>query len=154
MQAMKAVIFWIVILVSAFLLWQVVRSDTSASREPEISYSEFMTRITNGQVSKVTISGSQVRGFDTKAGNFRVIAPPDQSLMISALQQHAVEIWFKDQAAQGWPNWILNLAPLILLAALWFFMIRQLQARSRRSGPGFGGPAPPDSQSSSAGFGS
>jgi cell division protease FtsH len=141
MQAMKALIFWCVILVSAFLLWQVVRSGSSVPRQPEISYSEFMTRIANGEVSKVTIAGSQVRAVDIKTGDFRVTAPPDQSPMLASLQQHGVEIWFRDQAAQGWPNWLLNLALLVLLAALWFFMIRQMQTRSRKAVDGSGFPS-------------
>jgi cell division protease FtsH len=148
MQAMKSVIFWLVIFVSAFLLWQVVRARSSAPTEPEISYSEFLARIANGQVSKVIITASEVRAHDPTGNGFRVIAPPNQTAMLEALQQHGVEIWFKEQSAQGWPGWILNFAPLVLLAALWFFMIRQMQAGSRRAGAGFGAPNPTDSQGS------
>jgi cell division protease FtsH len=125
----KTAIFWATITVSAFLLWQVVKSGGSAQAVPEISYSEFLGRVANGQVSKVTIGGSVVRGADAKGGSFRVIAPSNQSSMLEVLQQHGVEIWFKETPEQGWPNWILNLAPLVLLAALWFFMIRQMQRR-------------------------
>jgi len=49
--------------------------------------------------------------------------------MLDALQQHGVDVWFKETTEQGWPSWILNLAPLVLLAGLWFFMIRQVQNR-------------------------
>lgn len=140
MPSMRAVLFWIVIVVCAFLLWQSVKTGNSAPAEPEISYSDFLARIANGQVSKVTIAGSEVRGHDAKGNGFRVIGPPNQDAMLETLQQHGVEIWFKQQPAQGWPSWILNLAPLILLAALWFFMIRQMQIRSRRMGAGGGAP--------------
>jgi cell division protease FtsH len=131
----KTVIFWVVIAVSAFLLWQVVRGGGSAQATPEMSYSEFLGRVASGQVSKVTIAGSVVHGSDAKGGRFRVIAPSNQSAMLDLLQQHGAEIWFKETPEQGWPNWILNLAPLILLAALWFFMIRQMQRR-RSAGEG------------------
>jgi cell division protease FtsH len=80
--------------------------------------------------------GSVVRGSGASGSDFRVIVPPNQSAMLDALNQHGVEIWFRETSEQGWPNWILNLAPLILLAALWFFMIRQMQKRnSASSGP-------------------
>lgn len=127
----KTVIFWAVIVVTAFLLWQVVRSGGPAQAVPEISYSEFLGRVTDGhgQVSKVTIAGSVVHGSDAKGGSFRVIAPSNQAAMLEVLQQHGVEIWFKETPEQNWPNWMLNLAPLVLLAALWFFMIRQMQRR-------------------------
>lgn len=142
MPSMRAVLFWIVIVISAFLLWQSVRTGSSAPGEPEISYSDFLARIASGQVSKVTIAGSEVRGRDAKGNGFRVIGPPNQTAMLETLQQHGVEIWFKEQPPQGWPSWILNLAPLILLAALWFFMIRQMQIRSRRMGAAAGPPNP------------
>jgi cell division protease FtsH len=131
----KTVLFWAVITVSAFLLWQVVRSGGSAQEVPEIIYSEFLGRVANGQVSKVTIAGSVLHGSDAKGGSFRVIAPSNQSAMLEVLQQHGAEIWFKETPEQSWPSWMLNLAPLVLLAALWFFMIRQMQRR-RQVGEG------------------
>jgi|SRR5271165_603852 len=131
-RVIKAVVFWLVIAGSAFVLWQTVKSPGSARAVPEISYSEFLTRVAGGQVSRVTIAGSVVQGSDAKGGIFRVIAPANQTAMLEALQEHGVDIWFQEKPEQGWPNWILNVAPLILLAALWFFMIRQMQ--KRRSG--------------------
>jgi len=125
----KTVVFWAVIVVSAFLLWQVVKAGPDNQRAPEISYSEFLARIASGQVSKVTIAGSVVHGFDAKGVSFLVYAPYNSSAMLEALQQHGVEIWFKGAPEQGWSTWIANLAPLILLAGLWFFMIRQMQRR-------------------------
>jgi cell division protease FtsH len=132
MNTAKTALFWLVIVVSAFLLWQVVKTGGTAQAVPEISYTEFFARVANGQVGKVTIAGSVVHGSDAKGGNFRVIAPSNQAAMVDALQQHGVEIWFKEASEQSWPNWILNLLPLVLLGALWFFMIRQMQRR--RSG--------------------
>lgn len=129
MNAGKTALFWLVIGVSALLLWQVVKTGNTAQAVPEISYSDFSARVASGQVSKVTIAGSVVRGYDAKGGSFRVIVPSNQSAVLEALQQHGVEIWFRETTEQGWPSWILNLAPLVLLGALWFFMIRQMQRR-------------------------
>ena len=128
-KTIKTLIFWATIFVSAFLLWQVVRAGNGAAQLPEISYSSFLSQVADGKVSKVTIAGSVVRGYDSNGGSFRVIAPPNQSAMLETLQQHGVEIWFRESREQGWPGWVLNLAPLVLLAALWFFMIRQIQRR-------------------------
>jgi len=141
-SVVKTILFWTVIVVSAFLLWQVVRTGGTAQAVPEISYSEFLARVASGQVSKVTIAGSVVRGSGAKGGSFRVIAPSNQTAMLDALQQHGVDIWFKETAEHVWPNWVLNLAPLILLAALWFFMVRQIQRR-RSGGDGPSAYTPP-----------
>jgi len=128
-SVLKTVVFWMVIVVSAFLLWQTVKVNPDERRVSEISYSRFVSQVADGQISRVTIEGRVIRGYDTKGGSFRVIAPSSQSDMLADLQQHGVEIWFKEPSEQNWPNWILNLMPLVLLAALWFFMIRQMQKR-------------------------
>jgi cell division protease FtsH len=142
-SVIKTAIFWLVITVSALLLWQVVRSGSSAqSVVPEISYSDFLARVASGQVNRVTIAGSVIRGSGANGSNFRVIVPSNQSAWLDALQQHGVEIWFKETTEQGWPNWILNLAPLILLAAVWFFIMRQMQGR-RSVGEGPSSLTPP-----------
>jgi len=93
MNATKTATFWLVIVVSSFLLWQVVRSQ-SAQAIPEISYSDFLARVASGQVSKVSIAGTVVRGSGANGGSFRVIVPLNQSEVLDALQQHGVEIWF------------------------------------------------------------
>ena len=142
MNAGKTALFWLVIGVSALLLWQVVKTGNTAQAVTEISYSDFSARVASGQVSKVTIAGSVVRGYDAKGGSFRVIVPSNQSAVLEALQQHGVEIWFRETTEQGWPSWILNLAPLVLLGALWFFMIRQMQRR-RSAGDGPSSYTPP-----------
>jgi cell division protease FtsH len=125
----KTVFFWMVMVVSAVLLWQVVKSGNSPHAVPEISYSDFLARIVSGQVSAVVIAGSVVNGMDTKHGSFRVIAPPNQTPMLDTLQQHGVNIRFRQISEQSQAIWILNLAPLVLLGALWYFMIRQTQKR-------------------------
>ena len=106
-----------------------VRTGGTAQAVPEISYTEFLARVDSGQVSRVTIAGSVVRGSDAKDGNFRVIAPPNQTAMLGALQQHGVEIRFKETSEQGWPSMVLNLFPLIVLAMLWFYLVREKQKR-------------------------
>ena len=130
-KTLKAVVFWAVITVSAFLLWQAVKAKPADQNAEEISYSRFLSQVADGQVSKVVIAGRMVSGYDSKGGNFRVIAPPNQSAMLETLQQHGVEIWFRETSEQGWTSWILNLLPLVLLAAVWFFMIRQMQTANR-----------------------
>ena len=133
-STIKTVVFWLVIVLSAFLLWQVVKSDHNEQKTPEISYSEFLSQIDAGNVAKVTISKAHAYGKYRDGSSFRVTAPTSQEGMLQALHQKNVEIWFRDDATSGgWPAWLLNLAPLILLAALWFFMIRQLNAKQART---------------------
>jgi len=54
--------------------------------------------------------------------------------MLRTLHEKNVEIWFSDAADSGQSAWLLNLAPLILLAAIWFFMIRQMKQKRDQAG--------------------
>jgi cell division protease FtsH len=127
----KAVAFWLVIMLSAFLLWQVVRNSPNQQTTPEISYSDFLSQVEAGNVAQVTISKNQVNGRYRDNSSFRVTAPTIQDGMLQTLRQKNVQIWFRDAAKQDWPTSLLNLAPLILLAALWFFMIRQRRVQTQ-----------------------
>lgn len=128
----KTLIFWMVILVAAILLWQVVKSSNTSSRAPipEISYSQFLSQVEAGDVTKVTIAGTTLNGSNRDGSHFRVIVPASQQQMLEALQQKNVEIWFSP-TEQSTTNWLVNLAPLALLAALWFFMIRQMRSAAK-----------------------
>ena len=44
-----------------------------------------------------------------------------------------MNITVKDAQGGGWPTWLLNLAPFILLGALWFIMIRQMQTGGNKA---------------------
>lgn len=129
MQTVKTMVFWLVIMASAFVLWQVVRTGGTTPHTPEISYSRFVSQVADGQISKVTITCNLVQGYDIKGGSFLVVAPPNQAAMLETLQQHGVEIWFRDST--NWPNWVLYLVPLILLVVLWIVMMRQIRRIGR-----------------------
>ena len=128
-QTVKTVIFWLVIVLSAFLLWQGVKANPDQRKTPEISYSAFLSQVEAGNVAKVTISRNQILGWYRDNSPFSVTPPTSQEGMLQALRQKNVEIWFKDAAEGDRTTWLLNLAPLFLLAALWFFMIRQMKQR-------------------------
>jgi cell division protease FtsH len=53
--------------------------------------------------------------------------------MIKILRDKGVNITVKDASGGGWLTWLLNLAPIILLAALWIFMIRQMQTGGNKA---------------------
>ena len=132
-QTVKTVVFWLVVVVSAFLLWQSTKSNQGQQKIPEISYSEFLSQVEAGNVSKVTISGNQVSGQCRDNSHFRVTSPSSQEGMVKALREKNVEVWFKD-AAGSRGSTLANLAPLVLLAALWLLMIRQMKRKQTQPG--------------------
>lgn len=137
-RTVKTLLFWIVVVISAALLWQVVRGAKTV-RTPEITYSTFISRAQSGEVASVMVTGTQIQGeFRNSAGAFHLTGPSNPVAFLGILQDKGVEIRFRDANENNLPLQLLGTwAPLILLAALWFFMIRQTR---RRSPPGGTGP--------------
>ncbi|MBI1741148.1 MAG: ATP-dependent metallopeptidase FtsH/Yme1/Tma family protein [Acidobacteriales bacterium] len=133
-STVKTVLFWAVIIVSAFLLWQVVRTGSNSQKDKEINLSQFWSDVNQGNVREVTIAGQEVRGkYKNDNSGFHLSIPLNYSDIYKPLLEKGVNINVKDISNGTWPSWILNLAPLVLLAALWFFMIRQMQTGGNKA---------------------
>jgi cell division protease FtsH len=141
MKSAKTVVFWFLILVSAMLLWRLVRATPKDSAAPEISYSQFMSEAEAGQVASVSVTGSRIQGHYRDGKTFHLVGPSNAGVYVDVLRSKGVEVWFKESADQSLSLQLLGTwAPLILLGALWFFMIRQIQRRGSLPG---GGSVPP-----------
>src|SRR5258708_23128153 len=77
--------------------------------------------------------GKEVKGKFKNASPFHTIVPANYPDMYKKLTEKNVPYGFKDISNGTWPSWILNLLPLVLLGALWFFMIRQMQTGGNKA---------------------
>ena len=133
-STVKTIVFWLVIILSGVLLWQVVKAGSNSAKEREINFSEFESQVDQGNVTEVTIIGQEVRGkFKNDKASFHTTVPPNYPDMYKTLHDKGVNMTIKDAQGGGWPTWLLNLAPFILLGALWFIMIRQMQTGGNKA---------------------
>jgi len=133
-STVKTVVFWLVIVLSAFLLWQVVRTSSGGQKEKKITFSQFQSEVDQGNVQKVTVNGVEVRGdFKSDKTPFITTVPASYPDIYKAMLDKHVDVDVRDVSGGGWPSWLFNLAPIILLAALWFFMIRQMQTGGNKA---------------------
>jgi cell division protease FtsH len=140
-STVKTVVFWLVILLASVSLWQVVKTGSNTRRTTVISYSQFLSDVDAGNVTRARISGTEADGTYREGDPFRVIVPPSQEQMLQTLRQKNVEVWYAESSS-GSVSWLMNLfAPLALLAALWFFMIRQMKTRASIQRAGVSGEA-------------
>ena len=132
-STVKTIIFWVVILISAVALWQVVKNANSGQKVQEINFSRFMSEVDQGTVKDVTLTGMEVKGKLADGSSFHTTAPANYPEMIKKLQEKGVSITVQDVGNSSW-GWLVNLfAPLALLAALWYFMIRQMQVGGNKA---------------------
>jgi len=131
---LKTAVFWAVIILSGLLLWQVVKAGGTGAKQKEINFSDFMTRVSQNGIGDVTVNGTEVTGHyrDDKSG-FHTTVPSNYPDMYKTLQDKGVNVTIKDSQSGSWSSWLVQLAPLLLLGALWFFMIRQMQTGGNKA---------------------
>ena len=133
-STVKTVLFWLLIGVSALLLWEVVKGARDGQKDKEMNFSEFMTDVDQGRVHDITVDGMQVKGKLTDNTGFHTTVPSNYPDMIKKLQEKGVVMSFRDVNSGSLPLQLLGTwAPLILLGALWFFMIRQMQTGGNKA---------------------
>src|SRR5215469_10779148 len=93
-----------------------------------------MSDVDAGRVHEVIVDGMQVKGKLTDGSAFHTTAPANYPNMIDTLRTKGVLITFRDVNSSSLPLQLLGTwAPLILLGALWFFMIRQMQTGGNKA---------------------
>src|SRR5881296_542191 len=94
-----------------------------------------MSDVDKGNVKEVTIIGMEVRGkYLNDNSGFHTTVPANYPDMIKTLRDKGVNITIRDVTNGSWPIQLLGTwAPLILLGALWFFMIRQMQTGGNKA---------------------
>jgi cell division protease FtsH len=124
-----------VILVLIILAWNVFK--TGATAVEEISFSQFLDQVAQGHIQKVTIRGEEIRGtyspsagrreplFKTYAANY-----PD---LVKDLRARGVEIEITPLKDSSFVSALVMYGPLILLVAIWFVIMRQMQAGGNKA---------------------
>ncbi len=133
-STVKTVLFWLLIGVSALLLWEVVKGARDGPKDKEPPFSQFMADVDQGLVREVTVDGMQIKGKYKDGSAFHTTAPANYPDMIKSLRDKNVSMSFRDVNSGSLPLQLLGTwAPLILLGALWFFMIRQMQTGGNKA---------------------
>ena len=137
-RSIRAVVAALVVgLAAAMLTWQMARSTSDGRTIPEVDYSRFMSDVDAGNVASVVITGTRIDGqYRDGKGVFRLTGPSNPGVYLDALRNKGVEIRFQEaRNGSGQPT-VGTWAPLILLGALWFFLVRQIKKRNSMRPPG------------------
>ncbi len=135
-STVKTVLFWLLIGVSALLLWEVVKSARDGQKDQELSVTQFMGDVDQNNIRDIEVNGMEVHGHHRDGQQFHTTAPSNYFTpeMLKGLQGKGVGIKFRDANSGSLPLTLLGTwAPLILLGALWFFMIRQMQTGGNKA---------------------
>ena len=122
----KNLALWIVITLMMIMLYNLFNQQQLA--ETNISYTEFLAKVDNEDVSDVVIQGQELFVTDGSHNRFKVYAPQDGDL-IKILRQKGVSINAKPKTESPWyMNVLVSWFPMIVLIGVWIFFMRQMQS--------------------------
>ena len=133
-STVKTVLFWLLIVVSAALLWEVVKNARDNQKDKEINVTQFMSQVDSGDVHELTVSGMEVHGKYRDGTAFHTTAPSNYFTpeMLKSLQAKGINISFRDINGGNWA-WLIQVVPIVLIGAVWIFMLRQMQTGGNKA---------------------
>ena len=129
----KTVIFWVVLICVAVLLWAVVRQH-GGKPDRALNFSEFLAEVEAGNVKSVNINANEVKGdFMSGRDTFHTVVPSNYPKLFDQLTEKKVAMTFNDPSSSGWVSLLVQSSPFILLIGFWIFMMRQMQSGGNKA---------------------
>ncbi len=130
-STLRSLVFWIVLILVAGLVWNFSTRMGSASKTE--SFSEFMARIDGGQVDRVTMTGSDMTYVSKSNEQFRTIAPQQYEGLANKLLERGVKVTAREPSTNPWAAFLLSWAPFLLVLGFWLFFMRQMQSGGNKA---------------------
>ena len=128
-KAPKGIFFWIVSVLLLVLVWNMV-SNVASGKTKALTFSEFMDKVENDQISSARIAGNVISGdMNLEDGSdytrYESTIPLDYPDLINRLRQHKVNIEVEKLNKNEWLGILLSWAPFVILIAFWVMIMRQ-----------------------------
>jgi len=127
--------FWVFILICLMLLWGVVQRGTSMGKDTEVPYSDLFDKVQNQQVLDAAIQGNELHGHlkSSPKDQFHTTVPANYEDLEKAMLANKVNFSIKEPQNSILLPLLFNVGPFVLLGAIWFFMLRQMQSGGNKA---------------------
>jgi cell division protease FtsH len=129
---------WIIIVLLLFALFNFFQSNMSRTSQTDIPYSTFLDNVETGQVSSVTIQGSDITGISNDGRSFSTRATDNLEGLVTTLRSSGVAFTVKPVENNSFlSSLLISWLPMLLLIGVWIFFMRQMQGGGGKA-MGFG----------------
>ncbi len=130
-QAQKTIALWLVIVLMVISVLHLMNQPQES--QERVSFSEFLTAVSENQVESVQIQEGEYRGKfkpDYRKGTrFETIGPVDSEQALTKLSATDAKIeYLKKKETPFWQSMLISWLPMLLLFGFFFFSMRQIQA--------------------------
>lgn len=127
----RSLFIWLMIGLIMILLFNL--ANTPKKAEDEIIFSDFMTKVETGEVDEVVIKENLITGRLKDGKKFKTYSAgyPD---LVKELRTKNVKIAAKPPEQNPWyVNFFFSWGPIIFLALVWIFFMRQMQTGGNKA---------------------
>ncbi|MGA1759941.1 MAG: ATP-dependent zinc metalloprotease FtsH, partial [Paracoccaceae bacterium] len=133
----RNIAFWVVLFLVIVVLFNVFSGGTTSMQSREISYSDFVTSVQQGDVSSVTLDGEQVKFIGSDKREYVTIRPMDSNVT-EFLIANNVAIRAESQEQSGLQSFFMTIFPFLLLIGVWIYFMNRMQGGGKGGAMGFG----------------
>ncbi|HYO63933.1 MAG TPA: ATP-dependent zinc metalloprotease FtsH [Pyrinomonadaceae bacterium] len=132
----RQIIFWVLILVGAVLLYQVFVNKQARSQQ-QLPYNQLVERIEKGEIQKLTVKPTEVVAVPKNGGDTTLHTKLGNEFVKADLMKAATTkgVGVEEEAQSNSILWgmLITWAPLLLFIGIWIFMLRQMQAGGNKA---------------------
>jgi cell division protease FtsH len=134
-STVKSLVVWACIIAFGFALITWVTKSAATGKTVEIGYSDLLDKIEAGQVQDATIQGTDVHGHlkGSKDEFHTTISGNTADNLAKELHTAKTHFDLKDPQNNYMLQALMSLGPFVLLIAVWFFFMRQMQAGGNKA---------------------
>ncbi len=137
----RNMLLWGVIVVVIVALFSLSKQTTSTG-EQEITYSDFLHRVSQGEIRKVVIQGQNIVASSGTTGvkqDYKTYMPAEDKDLVSKLMAANVDVKVTPPEESSWfVSALIMWLPLLLILGFWVYTMRQAQGGGGRGPMAFG----------------
>ncbi|WP_425092693.1 ATP-dependent zinc metalloprotease FtsH [Tropicimonas sp. S265A] len=137
MGNLRNVAFWVVLFLLILALFNLFSGGQSTVNARSISYSDFVERVEQGDVSSVVLDGETIT-MRTGDGQQLNTVKPEGVDVTELLLAENVAIEARPQEQSGILAYVGTLLPFLILIGIWIFFMNRMQGGGRGGAMGFG----------------
>lgn len=130
----KNALIWVIILVVLTAFFSAAENKSISADTEDMAFSDFMNNVRDKRVLNVSISGGEITGQTTDGKKFITYAPYSPTT-VDTLLENNVKIDAKPADTSGETFWSVFISwfPMLLLAGVWIFFLRQANAGNNKA---------------------
>ncbi len=139
MNISKNLLLWVIVAVLLALLYETLQTSSTKSVAAPMAYSDFIDRVDGDKVKVATIQGQVITGQLDDGTAFSTYAPLTADPTVN-LEKHRVHYSARkpDEESPSLFGIIMSFAPWLMIIAVWFYIMRQMQGGAGGKAMGFG----------------